>query len=172
MGVAVEVLAPAVEGLQVFTDDKGFFTATGLFPGTYSVKISAPAFLPTLREKITVRAGASVLLNLTLNTLFDAVQFSPRRGAEDDGDWDWVLRSTANRPVLRILPDGSVVVAKAGSSGSDLKGTLSFVAGSASQGFGSVSDRSTAFVVEKSIFSTDTIKFRGDVGYGPGLPNA
>jgi hypothetical protein len=172
MGAAVEVLGPAIGDLRVFTNEKGFFTATGLFPGTYSIKVSAPAFLPTLREKISVRAGASVLLNLTLSTLFDAVQFAPRRGGEDDGDWDWVLRSTANRPVLRVLPDGSVVMAKAKPSGSDLKGTLSFVAGAASQGFGSVSDRSTAFVVEKSIFSADTIKFRGDVGYGPGLPNA
>jgi hypothetical protein len=142
-----------------------------LFPGTYSVKVSAPAFLPTLRERISVKAGASVLLNLTLSTLFDAVQFAPRRGSEDDGDWDWVLRSTANRPVLRFLPDGSVVVAKAHPQRSDLKGTLAFVAGSASQGFGSVSDMSTAFVVEKSIFSTDTIKFLGDVGSGPGVPN-
>jgi hypothetical protein len=172
MGAAVEVLGPAIGGLRVFTDEKGFFTAHGLFPGTYSIKVSAPAFLPTLREKIGVRAGANVLLNLTLSTLFDAVQFAPRRGAEDDGDWDWVLRSTANRPVLRLLPDGSVVVAKANPSGSVLKGTLSFVAGAQSQGFGSVSDRSTAFVVEKSVFSSDTIKFRGDVGYGPGLPNA
>src|SRR6266849_10103572 len=122
MGAAVEVLGPAIDGLRVFTDDKGFFTASGLFPGSYSIKVSAPAFLPTLREKISVRAGANVLLNLTLSTLFDAVQFTPRRGPEDDGDWDWVLRSTANRPVLRILPDGSpVVVAKTGQSGSDLK---------------------------------------------------
>lgn len=174
MGAAVEVLGPAIEGLRVFTDEKGFFTASGLFPGTYSVKVSAPAFLPTLREKISVKAGASVLLNLTLSTLFDALQFAPRRGGEDDVDWDWVLRSTANRPVLRILPDGSVVVAKeqGKEKASDLKGTLAFVAGSPSQGFGSVSDTSTAFVVEKSIFSSDTIKFRGDVGSGPGLPNA
>lgn len=172
MGAAVEVLGPAIEGLRVFTNEKGFFAASGLLPGIYSIKVSAPAFLPTLREKINVNAGANVLLNLTLSTLFDAVQFAPRRGGEDDGDWDWVLRSTANRPVLRFLPDGSVVVAKANQSGPDLKGTLSFVAGSPSQGFGSVSDRSTAFTVEKSIFSSDTIKFRGDVGYGPGLPNA
>lgn len=174
MGVAVELLGPAIEGLRVFTNEKGFFSASGLFPGTYSVKVSATAFLPTLREKISLRAGASILLNLTLSTVFDAVQFAPRRGGEDDGDWDWVLRSTANRPVLRILPDGSpVMVARAERSGTaDLKGTLSFVAGSPSQGFGSVSDRSTVFVVEKSIFSADTIKFRGDVGYGPGLPNA
>lgn len=173
MGAAVELLGPAIQSLRVFTDEKGFFAASGLVPGIYTVKASAPAFLPTLREKIGVRAGGSVLVNLTLSTLFDAVQFAPRRGGEDDGDWDWVLRSTANRPVLRILPDGSpVVVAKTKPSGSDLKGTLAFVAGSRSQGFGSVSDRSTAFVVEKSIFSTDTLKFRGDVGYGPGLPNA
>ena len=173
MGAAVEVLGSAIQSLRVFTDERGFFTASGLLPGTYSVKVSAPSFLPTLREKIGVRAGASILLNLTLNTLFDAVQFAPRHGGDDDGDWDWVLRSTANRPVLRILPDGSpVVVAKASQSGSDLRGTLSFVAGSPSQGFGSVSDKSTGFLVEKSIFSTDTIKFRGDVGYGPGLPNA
>ena len=172
MGAAVDVLGPAIEGLRVFTNEKGFFAASGLLPGIYSIKVSAPAFLPTLREKINVNAGANVLLNLTLSTLFDAVQFAPRRGGEDDGDWDWVLRSTANRPVLRFLPDGSVVVAKASPSGSDLKGTLAFVAGSPSQGFGSVSDRSTAFTVQKSIFSSDTIKFRGDVGYGPGLPNA
>jgi hypothetical protein len=173
MGAAVEVLGSAIQSMRVFTDEKGFFAASGLVPGTYTVKVSAPAFLPALREKIGVRAGANVLLNLTLNTIFDAVQFAPRRGSEDDGDWDWVLRSTANRPVLRVLPDGSpVVVAKTGESGSDLKGTLSFVAGSPSRGFGSVSDKSTGFLVEKSIFSTDTIKFRGDVGYGPGLPNA
>lgn len=173
MGAAVEILGPAVEVARVFTDDRGFFSAKGLGPGNYNIRVSAPAFLPTLREKIGVRAGASVLLNLTLNTLFDAVQFAPRRAGEDDGDWDWVLRSTANRPVLRILPDGSpVLVAKSGASGSDLKGSLAFVAGSPSQGFGSVSDRSTAFLVEKSIFSSDTIKFRGDVGYGPGMPNA
>jgi hypothetical protein len=172
MGAAVDVLGPAIEGLRVFTNEKGFFAASGLLPGIYSIKVSAPAFLPTLKEKINVNAGANVLLNLTLSTLFDAVQFAPRRGGEDDGDWDWVLRSTANRPVLRFLPDGSVVVAKANPSGPELKGTLAFVAGSPSQGFGSVSDRSTAFTVEKSLFSSDTIKFRGDVGYGPGLPNA
>src|SRR6266404_1185273 len=157
MGAAVEVLGSAMQTFKVFTDDKGFFTATGLLPGVYSLKISAPSFLPTLREKIGVKAGASVLLNLTLSTLFDAIQFAPRRGNADDGDWDWVLRSTANRPVLRVLPDGSpVTVAKADVSGHELKGTLSFLAGAPSQGFGSGSDMNTGFLVEKSIFSTGT----------------
>lgn len=175
MGAAVEVLGSALQTLTVFTDEKGFFAAHGLKPGTYSVKVSAPAFLPTLREKVGLHAGASVLLNLTLSTLFDAVQFAPRRGAADDGDWNWVLRSTANRPVLRFLPDGSgVVLARARDSRPDVTGSLSFVAGSSSQGFGSLSDMSTGFLVEKSFFSSDTLRFNGDLGYDSvlGLPNA
>jgi hypothetical protein len=173
MGAAVEVFGSAVETFKVFTDDKGFFSASGLVPGVYGLKVSAPAFLPTLREKIAIKAGASVLLNLTLSTIFDAIQFSPRQGTADDGDWNWVLRSTVNRPVLRILPDGSpVVVARASDTSPELKGTLSFVAGAPSQGFGSVSDVSTGFVVEKSMFSSDTLKFNGSLGYGSGSPNA
>ncbi len=66
MGAAVEMLGPAIEvACGYFTDEQGFFSASGLFPGNYSIHVSAPAFLPTLREKIGVRAGASVLLNLT-----------------------------------------------------------------------------------------------------------
>jgi len=173
MGATVEVLGAALQSVTVFTNDKGYFRAAGLLPGTYSLKVSAPSFLPTLQEKIGIKAGASVLLNLTLSTIFDAVQFAPRRGNADDGDWGWVLRSTANRPILRALPDGStVVVAKEGSGNSDLKGTLTFFAGAPSQGFGSVSDMSTGFVVEKSMFSTGTLTFNGDVGYGSGIPNA
>ena len=45
-------------------------------------------------------------------------------------------------------------------SNHDLKGSLSFVAGSASEGFGSASDMSTVFSVEKSVFSTGTWRFR------------
>jgi hypothetical protein len=173
MGAAVEVFGSAVQTFKVFTDENGFFSAVGLVPGVYGVKVSAPSFLPTLREKIGLKAGATILLNLTLSTIFDAVQFVPRQGNADDGDWNWVLRSTANRPVLRVLPDGSpVVVAKADGSGPDLKGTLSFFAGAPSQGFGSVSDMSTGFLVEKSMFSSDTLKFNGNLGYGTGAPNA
>lgn len=172
MGAMVDVLGSALRTFRVFTDDQGFFTAAGLPPGNYSVKVSAPAFLPTLREKINVKAGAGILLNLTLTTLFDAVQFAPRNGSNDSGDWDWVLRSTANRPVLRILPDGSSVVVAKANQAPDLKGTLSFLAGSSSQGFGSLSDLSTGFSVEKSFFASDTLRVGGDVGYGPGLPNA
>src|SRR5437867_4243557 len=173
MGAAVEVLGAAFETFKVFTDERGFFSASGLIPGMYSVKVSAPSFLPTLREKIGLKAGAGVLLNLTLSTIFDVIQFAPRREGTDDGDWDWVLRSASNRPVLRLLPDGSpVVIAKGEQSRRDLKGTLSFVAGAPANGFGAISDMSTGFRVEKSLLSTGTLTFNGDVGYGASSPNA
>lgn len=172
IGAVVEVLGSAAQVFKLVTDDKGAFRAADLIPGIYSVKVSAPAFLPTLREKITLKAGASVLLNLTLSTVFDALQFTPRQGTSEDGDWDWVLRSTANRPVLRILPDGSPVTVADKSTSSDLKGTLSFVAGAPSEGFGSISDMSTGFSLEKSVFASGTLTVNGDVGYGSSLPNA
>src|SRR5881275_1157996 len=78
MGAAVEVLGSAFDTFRVFTDEKGFCRASGLIPGTYTVKVSAPSFLPTLREKISLKAGAGVLLNLTLSTIFDAIQFAPK----------------------------------------------------------------------------------------------
>jgi hypothetical protein len=172
IGAVVEVMGSAAQVLNLVTDDKGSFRASGLVPGTYNVKVSAPAFLPTLREKISLKAGASILLNLTLSTVFDALQFTPRQGASEDGDWDWVLRSAANRPVLRILPDGSPVTVADKSTSNDLKGTLSFVAGAPSAGFGSISDMSTGFSVQKSVFASGTLTVNGDVGYGSALPNA
>jgi hypothetical protein len=172
IGAVVQVMGSAAQVLNLVTDDKGAFRAAGLVPGTYSVKVSAPAFLPTLREKISLKAGASILLNLTLSTVFDALQFTPRQGTSEDGDWDWVLRSTANRPVLRILPDGSPVTVADKSTSSDLKGTLSFVAGAPSEGFGSISDMSTGFSVQKSVFASGTLTVNCDVGYGSAVPNA
>jgi hypothetical protein len=172
IGAVVEVMGSAAQVINLVTDDKGAFRASDLIPGMYNVKVSAPAFLPTLREKISLRAGASVLLNLTLSTVFDALQFTPRQGTSEDGDWDWVLRSTANRPVLRILPDGSPITVADKSTSSDLKGTLSFVAGAPSEGFGSISDMSTGFSVQKSVFASGTLTVNGDVGYGSALPNA
>ncbi|HEY4660762.1 MAG TPA: carboxypeptidase-like regulatory domain-containing protein, partial [Terriglobales bacterium] len=172
IGAVVQVIGSAAQVLNVVTDDKGGFRATGLLPGIYNVKVSAPSFLPTLREKISLKAGATILLNLTLSTVFDALQFTPREGTSEDGDWDWVLRSTANRPVLRILPDGSPVTVADKSTSTDLKGTLSFVAGAPSEGFGSISDMSTGFSMQKSVFASGTLTVNGDVGYGSALPNA
>jgi len=172
MGAMVEVLGSAAHSLKVFTDENGFYSASGLLPGVYNIRAYSPSFLPALRERVGLRPGSSAMVDLKLSGLFEAIQLPALRGAaSDDDDWRWVLRSASNRPILRMLDDGSVAPESAGPS-HDLKGTLSFLAGSASGGFGSASDMSTVFSVERSIFSSGTMAFQGDVGYGNGSPNA
>ncbi len=175
MGAMVEVLGTAAHNLRVFTDENGFYSASGLLPGVYSVKAYSTSFLPALREHVGLRPGSSVMVNLKLSGLFEAIQFPAMRGPADDDDWKWALRSASNRPILRMLDDGSLVAASAGDKHNadkhDLKGTLSFVAGSASGGFGSSSDMNTGFSLERSLFSSGTVALRGNVGYNGGSPN-
>ena len=174
MGAAVEVLGSAAQALKVFTDDRGFYSVASLLPGTYSVKVSAPSFLPALREKIAVRAGAKRMVNVTLTTLFEAIQLVPLRSPLDDDDWKWTLRSVANRPILRVLEDGTTVVAQSGAD-HGLKGSVTFLAGSPGQGFGSPSDMTAGFAVERSLLSSGTLRLNGNLGYEPdgqGIPTA
>jgi hypothetical protein len=178
MGASVEVFTTGgLEALTVFTDARGFYRAAGLVPGVYFVKVSAPAFLPTLRENVALRAGAHLAVNLTLNTLFEAIELLParRRAAEDDDDWKWTLRSTANRPILRVVDDAPLVVVASTPRQEDriLKASVSFLAGADNEGFGSTGDQTAAFNVERSLFSNSgTVSFAGNVGYGEGSPTA
>ena len=173
MGAVVELLSSAAQTLTVFTDENGFYSAAGLLPGTYNIKYSAAYFLPAFRDGVDLRAGGKVLVNVTLSTLFDAVKLVPVRGPQEEDDWKWVLRSAANRPILRVVDDSAAGSASGGENGKnnhDLKGSLSFVAGSASEGFGSTSDVNTGFSLERSIFSSDTIGVRGSIGNGNASP--
>jgi len=170
MGAVVQIAGMAARDLTVFTDGAGFYSATGLLPGFYTIKVSAPSFLPALREKIGLRPGSSMHVNVTLNTLLDAVRVGPLRGTGDDDDWKWTLRSVANRPVLRVFDDPSVGGVE--QQNHDLRASISLLAGSAAEGYGSGSDMSTGFSLERSFFSADRIGLSGNVGYGDGLPSA
>ena len=170
IGAMVEVLSVAARNLKVFTDANGFYSVRTLIPGVYSLRVSAPSFLPALRERIGLRAGSALTVNVTLNTLFEAVQLGPLRNVADDDDWKWTLRSMANRPILRVLDDGSTATAKSTAEGGDrdLKASLSFLAGSPSEGYSGVSDMSTGFSLEHQVFADDTLSLVGNVGYGDG----
>ena len=171
MGAVVEIVGTAARSFTVFTDGAGFYSAKDLLPGFYSIKFSAPSFLPASVEKVGLHSGTTVHVNATLNTLLNAMQVGPlRRAATDDDDWKWTLRSVSNRPVLRILDDPAASAEQ--QKDHDLKGSLSFLAGSAASGYGSGSDMSTGFSVERSIFSVDRVGLSGKVGYGDGLPAA
>ena len=168
MGAVVEIAGSGARNLVVFTDVAGFFSVPSLLPGLYSVKVSAPSFLSVIHEKVGLQPGTSVRLNITLNTLLNAMRVGPLRGAADEDDWKWTLRSVANRPVLRVFGNST----GAEQPDHDLEASLSFLAGSEAEGYGSGSDLSTAFSVQRSIFSASRVGLSGNVGYGDGLPTA
>lgn len=158
MGAVVEIVGTAARTLTVFTDGTGFYSATDLLPGLYTVKVSVASFLPAWRDKVGLHPGTNTHLNVTLNTLLNGMRVGSLRGRSDDDDWKWTLRSVANRPVLRVFDDPS----SADKQDPELKGSLSFVAGSAAEGYGSGSEMSTGFSVERSIFSVDHIGLKGE----------
>jgi hypothetical protein len=168
MGAVVQILGAADSTLTVFTDEAGHYTATGLLPGVYTLKVTAPSFLPALREKIGLRPGASLNVNIILSTLLGAMQLGPIRTLPDDDDWKWTLRSVANRPILRIFDD----VIPGEKENHEFSGSVSFVAGSAAAGYGTGSDMSASFKLERSIFSDGRLAFTGNVAYGETLPSA
>lgn len=169
MGAVVQILGSADREFTVFTDAAGHYIANDLLPGVYNLKVSAPSFLPAMREKVGVRPGASLSINITLSTLLGVMELGPIRPLKDEDDWKWTLRSVANRPILRIFDDPA---ASAEKPDHQMRGTVSFLAGSAAGGYGTGSDMSTAFTLERSIFSDGHLAFSGDVGYGYGLPAA
>jgi hypothetical protein len=172
MGAMVEVISQkSSQTFRVFTDNTGYYLVDGLAMGAYDVKVSAASFLPTLRENVNLKSGANLVINLTLNTLTDAIRLLPaKQGAQEDDDWKWTLRSPANRPILRITNGQAVVVAN-GKQDRKLKTSVAFVAGNDGTAFGSPSEMSTQVGVERSIFQTGLLSLNGDLGYGLG-PNS
>jgi len=116
IGAEVQLLRPDLTIVAtVYTDAGGRFKFSSLFPGRYSVKAMGMSYLPSLRENVRVRTAAVV--NLTLNTLYEVIQWlpaQPRSGTAQRDDWAWTLRSAANRPLLRWLEDGPLVVVSEG----------------------------------------------------------
>jgi Carboxypeptidase regulatory-like domain len=114
LGALVQVVADdsALVG-TAFTDLHGRYLIAHLTPGNYEVRASAALFVPALRANLQLRSGAQAVVNLTLNTIFETTTWLPaerRKADEPSDDWQWTLRSAANRPILRLNEDGDVLV--------------------------------------------------------------
>jgi hypothetical protein len=112
IGAEVQLLNPSLSIIaSVYTNGEGRFLFSALVPGHYALKAMGPSFLPSQRENVKVRGGTVV--NLTLYTLYEVIQWlpaQPRSGNAPRDDWAWTLRSAANRPLLRWLEDGPLIV--------------------------------------------------------------
>jgi hypothetical protein len=130
MGAVVQVLSSgSLNVASAMTDLYGRYRIANLVPGRYEVRASAPLFVPASRGNLRLSTGARATVNLTLAMLSDPAAWLPaerRKPNEPDDDWIWTLRSAANRPILRVLGDGQVVLATPG--GIEAAGTASIQA--------------------------------------------
>ena len=107
MGALIELLsADASAVATAFTDDHGRYRLSTVHPGHYQIRATAAFLVPVTRTNLRLQAGAAAIVNLTMSTLFEAENWLPaqkRRADEPVDDWKWTLRSTANRPLLRLI---------------------------------------------------------------------
>lgn len=132
---------------RTFTDSRGHFLIASIFPGHYALKAINSSFLPSMRENLRLRSGSTVV-NLTLNTLYEVMQWlpaQPRAANAHHDDWDWTLRSAADRPLLRWLEDGPLVVVSEG-NGATPKLKARIMATGQAGTFGESGERFTATV--------------------------
>jgi len=166
IGAVVQLLSPDLTVLvSVYTDSDGRYTMTSVLPGRYAVKAMGTSFLPSLRENVRVRANTVV--NLTLNTLYEVMQWlpaEPRAANAQKDDWAWTLRSAANRPLLRWLEDGPLVVVSDG-TGAAAKLKARLVATGQEGTFGESGERFSATVEDTP---SDSRELLARVDFAPG----
>jgi hypothetical protein len=166
IGAVVQLLRPDLSVLAaVYTDDKGRFSIPSIDPGLYAVKAMGMSFLPSLRENVRVRRVT--IVNLTLSTLYEVMQWLPAQPRAVDApsdDWAWTLRSAANRPLLRWLEDGPLVVVSDG-SGAKPKLKARLMATGSEGAFGESGERITAAVEDTPSNSRELL---ARVDFAPG----
>ncbi len=109
LGALVELLGPDASVVaRAFTDDHGRYFLYSVVPGSYQLRASAAFLVPVVRGNLRVRSGMRSVADLTMTALLQAGNWLPterRISGEPADDWQWTLRSTANRPLLRLADD-------------------------------------------------------------------
>ena len=109
MGALIELLsADATMVASALTDDHGRYIIPAVIPGKYQLRATAAFLVPVTRGNLRLQAGAQAVINLTMTTLYEAVNWLPAQGRRADepvDDWKWTLRSTASRPLLRLTDE-------------------------------------------------------------------
>jgi hypothetical protein len=118
MGALVEAVSAASGSVgTAYTDIYGRYRIANLAAGRYQVRATAALFAPATRGNLRLTTAMRATVDLTLSMLGNPVAWLPaqRRKPDEPGDdWTWTLRSAANRPILRMMGDGSVVLVSSG----------------------------------------------------------
>lgn len=109
MGALVQILSPdSAVRATTFTDMQGRYLVSRLLPGLYGIRASAALFLPVSRDNLRLQPNRRSVVNLTLSGLFNESTWLPARSKAADEtreDWNWTLRSSANRPILKLADE-------------------------------------------------------------------
>ena len=149
------------------SDDHGRYIMVTLTPGRYQLRATAAFFLPLLRNDVRLRAGVQSIVNLTMNNLFDADNWLPaqrRRADEPVDDWKWTLRSTASRPLLRLVdPESGAPVSSSADQPHRVisQGRIMLTNGDGAFGDGGLHQ---ALVLDRTMEDGDGAVLRADVG--------
>jgi hypothetical protein len=168
MGALVELLGADLSIVaSALSDQHGRYIMPTLVPGHYQVRATAAFFMPTLRSNLRLQAGAQAIVNLTMSTIFEADNWLPtqrRRADEPSDDWKWALRSTANRPLLRLVdPEDGITVSSSSENSKQAKseGRVTVTNGDGTFGDGGMHQ---ALLLSREIGNGDGAVLRADVG--------
>jgi len=103
--VIVVAASPVLPERIAFTDKQGSFSIANLFAGQYSIKVSMPRFLSSMKQGIQLNAGGTAVLTVNLQNAMDIVRRAvSREGSRSEDDIVWTLRSSpSTQSVLRIV---------------------------------------------------------------------
>ena len=168
MGALIQLLrADASTVASAVSDDHGRYIMTTVTPGRYQVRATDAFFVPLLRSDVRLRAGVQSVLNLTLSALFEADDWLPaqrRRADEPVDDWKWTLRSTASRPLLRLVdPDEGTSVSSSSEQAYRVssQGRIVVTNGDGAFGEGGLHQ---ALVLDRTMVDGDGAVLRADIG--------
>jgi hypothetical protein len=141
-GAVVELMKPDFRLVaEAATDQHGRYEFRHIKPGVYDLKATSAFFLPTLRERVQIEGATRMVVNMTLNTVYEAFRWlpaEPRSKGEPPDDWNWTLRLAANRPLLRMLQNGPLVVVADGRGHRSLEARVTIRGGAGGFGEGGI----------------------------------
>jgi len=172
LGAVVELLTGDASLIATaFTDDHGRYRMAAILPGRYQLRASAAFFVPVTRTNLHLQAGAQMVLNLTMSTLFEAESWLPaqkRRADEPADDWKWTLRSVASRPLLRLVDPSDKTVSISSSATEASKASrqarVSVISGDGAFGQGGVQQ---VLLMNRTLEDGDSTILRVDMGSQP-----
>ncbi len=176
MGALVQLLRSDMSpAATAFSDDHGRYLIGMVMPGRYEIRATAAFFVPYLRNNVRLQPGVQSVVNLTLNAMFEVDNWLPaqrRQADEPVDDWKWTLRSTASRPLLRLVdPDEGVAVSSSGEHSHHVEsaGRVTLTNGGGAFGDGGMHQ---ALVLDRTMEDGDGAVLRADVGdsEGPYMP--